>query len=121
MEVAGFDIWAVKNEWWKSNSKKIPICIYSEVAWDNIMTLSLYENSNSKFCNKEFYAGHISHPIKWTRECPEGKFNMKTWLNMPISVKWDYYMQTVLFKRQPFGSFLEPLENEEELEKRFLK
>jgi hypothetical protein len=30
-------------------------------------------------------------------------------------------MQTVLFKRQPFGSFLQPLKNEEELEKQILK
>jgi hypothetical protein len=121
IEVSGFDAWAVKKEWWQKNGKLISKCIYSEVAWDNIMSLSLYQNSNCKFCNKEFYIGHISHPIKWSRESLEGKYNMKTWLFMPISPKWDYYMQTVLFQRKPFGYFTTPIENEEFLELKYLK
>jgi len=121
MEVAGFDAWCVRNEWWKKNSCNIPKCIYSEVAWDNIFMMSLFTNSNSKLCNKEFYIGHITHDMKWSRESPEGQYNMKTWLQMPISNNWDYYMQTVLFNRHPFGSYLQPLTNEEELEKQILK
>ena len=120
IEVAGFDAWAVKKEWWIQNKNKIPNCIYSEVAWDNIMSMGLYQNSNSILCNKEFYIAHISHPINWSRETPEGKFNMKTWNNMPVSHKWDYYMQMVLFNRKPHGQYLNPLENEETLEKQIL-
>lgn len=121
IEVAGFDAWAVKKNWWIENGNKIPTCIYSEVAWDNIMSMGLYQNSNATLCNKEFYIAHISHPIKWSRETPEGSFNMKTWLSMPIAPKWDYYMQAVLFRRTPFGKYISPLENEVELEKQILK
>jgi hypothetical protein len=121
IEVAGFDGWAIKNDWWKQNKKIIPECIYSEVAWDNIMSLSIFPNSKSILCNKDFYIGHITHTNNWSRETPEGQYNMKTWMSMPISQKWNYYLQSVLFKRQPFVYFTQPLINEERLEKQILK
>lgn len=121
IEVAGFDAWAVKTEWWKNNKNKIPTCIYSEVAWDNIMSLCLFTNSKSILCNKQFLIGHLSHPIKWSRETPEGQFNLKTWYSLPLSLKWDYYLQSVLFRRLPVGQYLNPLENEVELEHKILK
>lgn len=120
IEVAGFDAWAVKKAWWIENGNTIPKCIYSEVAWDNIMSLSLFTKSNAKFCNKEFYIGHLSHPINWSRETPEGMYNMKTWNSMAIAPKWDYYMQAFLFRRSPRGQYLNPIDNEETMEKSIL-
>jgi hypothetical protein len=73
------------------------------------------------FCNKEFYIGHVSHPIKWNRDSPEGAFNMRVWNRMPIAPKWEEFLQKYLFTRPPVGAFLNPHDNEEKYEKEFLK
>lgn len=121
MEIAGFDAWAVKKEWWLKNSEKFPDYIYAEALWDLHYALNLYYNSNCFLGNKDTYIAHIKHPIQWSEDSLEHKYNSKFWEKTPFHEKWHNFVFKILIQRQPQGQFLQPLPNEEELEQKYLK
>jgi hypothetical protein len=121
MEIAGFDAWCIKKEWWLKNTEKFPDYIYAEALWDLHYALALYYNSNCFLGNKDTYIAHIKHPIQWSENSPEHKYNSLLWEKTPFHEKWHNYVFKILIQRQPPGQFLQPLPNEEKLEQEHLK
>ena len=121
MEIAGFDAWCVKKEWWLKNSDKFPDYIYGESLWDLHYGLTLYYNSNCFLGNKDTFIAHIKHPLQWTEDSLEQKYNATFWESSSFHRIWHDYVYKILIQRQPQGQFLEPLPNEEELELKYLK
>jgi hypothetical protein len=121
MEIAGFDAWCVKKNWWLKNSEKFSDYIYGESLWDLHYGLTLYYNSNCFLGNKDIYIVHIKHPIQWSENSPEQKYNAIFWENTLFHRTWHDYVYKILIQRQPQGQFLQPLLNEEELEQKYLK
>jgi hypothetical protein len=121
IEIAGFDVWAIKKDWWSSNNIHFEKYIYAEHLWDVAFTLKMYNLSKCIILNKEFYAAHEKHDIKWSETSPEAVYNSKLWEKNPLSIKWKQFIFENLIKREPYGQFLIPLENEKELEEKYLR
>jgi hypothetical protein len=121
MEIAGFDAWCVKKDWWLKNSEKFPDYIYAESLWDLHYALELYYNSKCYLGNKDSYIAHIKHPVQWSEDSLEHKYNAAFWENTSFHRTWHDYVYKILIQRQPQGQFLQPLPNEEELEQKYLK
>lgn len=121
IEIAGFDVWAVKNNWWKENHQYFDEYVYAEHLWDVAYTLTMYNHSSCLLCNKEFYAAHEKHELNWNEDSLEAKYNSELWEKTPYSKKWNEFIYSNLIKRIPYGQFLKPLYNEEALEKNLLK
>ncbi len=121
IEIAGFDAWGVKRQWWLDNKHLFLDFVYAEHLWDVFFTLQMYNYSNCILCNKEFYIAHEKHEIVWNEHSPEAQHNSALWKQTPYAVNWHTFIYNNLIKRQPPGQFLTPLENEHELEQLFLK
>lgn len=122
IEIAGFDAWAVKKEWWNKNSQLFDeTFVYAEHLWDVFFTLTMFNNSICKLCNKENYIIHEKHELNWNETSPEATHNSKLWEKSPFPKKWNEFIYKNLIQRQPYGQFLYPLENETELEQKLLK
>ena len=121
IEIAGFDAWAVKKEWWLKNNHNFCDYIYAEHLWDVSFALEMYNKSNSFIGNKEVYICHEKHELKWNEKSPEAIYNSMIWDKTPYAINWHEFIFSNLIKRKPYGQFLEPLYNEDELEKKFLK
>lgn len=121
MEIAGFDAWGVKKDWWNKNQDKFPDYIYGESLWDLHYGLTLYYNSNCFLGNKDMFIAHIKHPIQWAENTPEQKYNATFWESTSFHRTWHDYVYKILIQRQPQGQFLQPLPNEHELELLHLK
>jgi hypothetical protein len=121
MEIAGFDAWCVKKDWWLANTDKFPDYIYGEPLWDLHYALTLYYNSNCFLGNKDVFIAHIKHPIQWSDNSIEQKYNANFWEKTTFHRVWHDYVYKILINRQPQGQFLQPLQNEDELEIKHLK
>jgi len=121
IEIAGFDAWAVKKTWWLENKQNFNDYVYAEHLWDVAFSLEMYNKSKSFIGNKDVYLCHEKHDLKWNEFSPEALHNTKLWEKSPYSKNWKKFIYENLVKRQPYGMFLNPLLNEEELEKKLLK
>jgi hypothetical protein len=121
IEIAGFDAWICKKEWWINNSYRFDDFVIGNHLWDVAYALTMYSNSNGKICNKEFYLGHEKHDIKWNDSSPEAIHNSKLFEKTSFEKSWKEFIWNNLVKREPLGQFLIPLDNEEDLEKQFFK
>ena len=121
IEIAGFDVWAVKKEWWIQNSNLFEDFVYAEHLWDVAYTLKMFNNSKCLLCNKEFFAAHEKHEIKWNENSPEAVYNNILWEKLPFKNKWKEFIYDNLVKRMPYAQFLIPLDNEKQLEEKYLK
>ena len=121
IEIAGFDAWAVKKEWWLNNKNIFSDYIYAEHLWDVFFSLQMFNYSKCLLCNKEFYIAHEKHEIGWNEHSIEAKHNSTLWEQTPYSANWHNFIYKKLIKRKPPGQFLQPLENEHEIEQTFLK
>jgi hypothetical protein len=121
IEIAGFDVWAVKNKWWKENNTLFKSYIYAEHLWDVDFSLNMFNHSLCLLCNKNFYAAHEKHELNWNETSLEAKYNSFLWQETPYHKKWHEFIFSNLVKRKPYGQFLEPLPNEKELEQKYLK
>jgi hypothetical protein len=121
MEIAGFDAWAVKKTWWLDNKIHFKDYIYAEHLWDVAFSLEMYNRSKAYIGNKDLYICHEKHDLNWNESSPESLHNTKLWQESPYSNNWKEFIYSNLVKRQPYGMFLHPLSNEEELEKKLLK
>lgn len=121
IEIAGFDAWAVKKEWWLDNSEYFnDNYVYAEHLWDVFFTLTMFNNSKCMLCNKENYIIHEKHELNWNETSPEAIHNSNLWNNSPYGERWRKFIYENLVNRQPMGQFLNPLYNEIELEQKFL-
>jgi hypothetical protein len=121
IEIAGFDVWAIKTDWWKQNNQHFKDYVYAEHLWDVDYTLTMYNNSSCLLCNKEFYAAHEKHELNWNEQSLEARYNSSLWEKTCYTSNWKEFIYENLVKRLPYGQFLEPLYNEIELEKKYLK
>lgn len=121
IEIAGFDVWVVKKDWWQKNSFRFENYIYAEHLWDVAYTLEMFNHSNCYFGNKEFFIAHEKHDLKWNEESVEARHNATLWEKTPYHQKWHEFIFSNLVKREPYGQFFKPLYNEKELEKKYLK
>lgn len=121
IEIAGFDAWAVKKEWWLNNSNHFSDeYVYAEHLWDVFFTLTMFNNSKCMLGNKENYIIHEKHELNWNETSPEATHNSNLWTKSPYGERWRKFIYENLIKRQPMGQFLTPLDNETELEQTFL-
>jgi len=120
IEIAGFDVWAVKKEWWIKNTNKFKNFIYAEHLWDVAFTLEMYNHSRCMLANKDFYVAHEKHDIKWNENSLEAIYNKKLWDSTPYCENWNTFIYSYLVQRKPFGQFLEILPDELEKEKSLL-
>jgi len=120
IEIAGFDAWAVKKEWWCKNSYLFNDYIYAENLWDVSFSLTMFNNSKSILCNKEHYLLHEKHELNWKLDSIEAEYNKNLWEKTKFHKEWYNFIYKNLIKRKPEGQFFEPLYNEEELEKTLL-
>ena len=117
IEIAGFDAWAVKKQWWVDNCELFnDEYVYAEHLWDVFFTLTMFNNSKCMLCNKENYIIHEKHDLNWNETSPEAIHNSNLWSKSSYCEKWHEFIYKNLIHRQPMGLFLRPLENEIELE-----
>lgn len=121
IEIAGFDAWVCKKEWWLQNKNLFKKYIVGNHLWDVDYAITMFQNSNGKLCNKKFYLAHEKHTLNWNDKSPEATHNAKLFQTTPFHEKWHEFIFSNLIKRKPYGQFLEPLLNEEELENKLLK
>ena len=121
IEIAGFDAWVVKNNWWKNNNNLFKNYVYAEHLWDVDYTLTMYNNSNCCLCNKEFYIAHEKHQLNWNEHSLEAQHNSNLWEKTQYPDRWKKFIYENLVFRLPHGQFLNPLENEKFLENQLLK
>lgn len=120
IEIAGFDAWCIKKDWWIKNRDLFDDYIYAEALWDVFYTLQMFNNSNCFYSNKEFYIAHENHEQMWNESSVEYKHNFNLWNHSPYVKNWNNYL-AYLVKRQPFARFLYPLSDEYEKEQKYLK
>lgn len=121
IEIAGFDCWCVKKDWWTKHSNKFDDYIYAEHLWDVDFSLKMFNFSDCILQNKEFFIAHEKHDLNWNEISTEAKYNSSLWEKTPYHKKWHEFIFSNLIKRKPYGQFLQPLDNEKELEEKFLK
>jgi len=120
-QVAGFDAYAVKTKWWRSNSHLFPKYIYAISGWDVDYATKMKLNSNCDFCNKwPPMIFHIMHEEVSSKSSPELDYNKNLlWnINKKDCDIWHNYLFNVLLKRQG-GNYWHPFDNELELEKKY--
>jgi hypothetical protein len=121
IEIAGFDCWCVKKEWWVKNNNIFEDFIYAEPLWDVDFSLKMFNYSDCILQNKEFFIAHEKHDLNWNETSLEAKHNSLLWGKTPYHKKWHEFIYNNLIYRKPHGQFLIPLNNEKELENKFLK
>jgi hypothetical protein len=121
IEIAGFDAWICKKQWWIDNRDKFKNYIVGNHLWDVDYAITMFKNSHGKLCNKEFFLAHEKHPIKWNDSTPEALHNARLFDQTSFHKQWKEFIWGNLINRQPHGQFLIPLDNEDALEKKFLK
>ena len=121
-QIAGFDTFAVKTEWWKNNSDKFPEYIYAEPCWDVHYATLFKKHGNSMFVNKwPACLFHIAHEIAWSEMTPERQYNEEMLFKHHTNDSniWHGFLFNVLLRRKPDNGFYNPFNNEEELEENF--
>jgi len=121
IEIAGFDAWAVKKDWWIKNRDLFDDYIYAEALWDVFFSVQMYNNSNCILCNKDVYLAHEKHELKWNEFSAEHTHNEKLWKSTPYHERWHKFIYDYLTQRPTWGHFLYPLPDELEKEKEYLK
>jgi len=121
IEIAGFDAWVCKKEWWINHRDLFKDYVIGNHLWDVAYAVTFFQNSNGKFCNKDFYLAHEKHPINWNDSSPEATHNAQLFNSTTFHKRWHEFIYSNLVLRMPPGQFLIPLDNEEKLEKKFFK
>jgi len=102
-QVAGFDVWAVKKDWWLENVHKFPDYVYAVSAWDVDYSSRMMVLGNSLF-DTEFPPGcyHIMHDEKSHDDTPDRKHNVKLfWKDWnSLCDAWHGYFYEMLEERK---------------------
>jgi hypothetical protein len=126
--VHGFDGFAIKNKWWLQNREKFKPMLLSCPYWDTYFYGKCQIYGNCLTLNKPpgviFHLEHQSTSCTTVTE-PGNQFNEKNFVEDSdlISQRWFSYVYDVLLKRPTVNNikWYQPLENEEELEKKYFK
>jgi hypothetical protein len=121
-QVAGFDAFIIKKEWWLKVRDYFPNYILGKPCWDVHYAMLCMRHGDSMLCNKwpppTFY---IAHDLVSFDDCPEKKYNERIFWEDHIadSKIWNLYLHKVLLKRPT--QYISVFGNEEELEKIYFK
>ena len=106
-QIAGFDVFLIRTDWWKKNRHLFPDYVYAVSAWDvdyacrlNVLTpCSRFENEMPATCY------HIMHEEKSHNDTPERRHNMKIFFedSKPLCDAWHSYLYKVLALRTPLN------------------
>jgi hypothetical protein len=123
-QVAGFDTYAVKKEWWIKNKELFPQYILGMPTWDVHFATIMMLKGKSLLCNKMPPSiFHIIHDSNWmeSQEIPERKYNEELFFKKheKHAYIWNRYLFSVLLKRQ--NEYREVFKEELELEKEFFR
>lgn len=121
IEIAGFDLWCCKTVWWRLKNQLFKKYVVGQWQWDVDYALTMFNHSNGKLCNDEFYIGHEDHLRAWNESSPEAIYNNSLWQTSPYREKWGEYIYSHLIYRTPRGKFFNPLFGEEALKHQLLK
>jgi hypothetical protein len=121
-QVAGFDTFCIRTEWWKENSDKFPTYILGHPCWDVHYATLCLRFGQSRLCNDwPAPTFHIKHGQGGDQyEDVLTQFNNKTyWQPHTFDVDmWHNYLFNVLLVR-PGINYWQPHENEVELERKY--
>jgi hypothetical protein len=125
-QVAGFDTFVVKAEWWKQHKDKFPPYILGFPAWDvHYATVMMMTDEKTTLVNKwPPCSFHVMHESPWKADntIPERVWNENLFWNShktSVGDVWNKYLFDVLLKRK--DEYRKPFKNELELEKRYFK
>lgn len=125
-EIAGFDVFVFKRDWYLNNQSLFDDFLVGQPCWDQCyaMMLKLFGGGHSLINQYPPFCFHIQHEPTWQldKDAPERLYNHSVAdrpLNKLVFKMFDHYLTTVLVKRQPYGSFLTPVENEKNIEAQF--
>lgn len=120
-QVAGFDTFCIRNDWWGVNRSKFPNYILGTPPWDVHYATLCMKYGNSTLCNKwPPPSFHIIHGDDSHKDSPELRYNNGLfWQPHKFdSDMWHNYLFSVLLKREGVN-YCTPFPNEESLEKQF--
>lgn len=101
IEVAGFDTYVFKPNWWQENKHRFPKYLLGKTRWDNNYTSIFMTHSDSKLLN--YYPGHILHIFHGYgshQDDMETRYVGKLWdLRPGLQGGWGTYFDRILMKR----------------------
>tara|TARA_R110000803_G_scaffold30409_1_gene68612 strand:+ start:581 stop:1423 length:843 start_codon:yes stop_codon:yes gene_type:complete len=122
-EVAGFDTFCFKTDWYKKHSVLFEDFLLGKPAYDqHYAAIMKVFGNNDSFGNKTpAFCLHEHHGISAvTTKDVEQKYNLKQYNNSELAQTykhiWDNYLNEVLLERKPWMSFLNEVNNEEVIE-----
>ena len=121
-QVAGFDAFIVKKDWWLKVRDYFPNYVLGKPCWDVHYALLCMRHGDSMLCNKwPPPTFHIAHDLVSFDDCVEKQYNERVfWQDHINDAKiWNSYLMNVLLKRPLNYSAV--FENEEELEQIYFK
>lgn len=123
-EVAGHDTFCFKTDWYKKHSILFEDFLLGKPAYDqHYAALMKVFGNNDSFGNKNpAFCLHEHHGISAvTTKDIEQEYNLNQYENSELAQTykhvWDDYLNEVLLKRTPWMSFLNEVNNEENIEK----
>jgi hypothetical protein len=121
-QVAGFDAFIVKKDWWLKVRDYFPNYVLGKPCWDVHYALLCMRHGDSMLCNKwPPPTFHIAHDIVSEEQTSEWMFNQKLfWIDNEADAQiWHSYLFNVLQKRP--NNYYNVWGNEEELEQIYFK
>lgn len=127
-EIAGFDTFVFKTEWYEKNSHLFADYLMGMPWWDQVYAaiLKLYGNNDPLGNKFPPYCFHIHHEMTWQNEgSAERLYNRQVTLDSAfhklLFKVFDNYLSSILTKRTPYGSFMTPITDEQSIEGNFWK
>ena len=124
-EIAGFDLFVFKTTWYKQNQMLFNDYLVGEPCWDQVYaTIMRIYGCGHAFGNKfPPFCFHQLHAPTWqNRDSVEKQFNMKQ-SQKPVDRLFlkifDTYLKRHLIKRQPWGGFMNLLNDETSIESNY--
>lgn len=120
-DVAGFDTFTIKTNWWKNNKSRFPSYILGAPCWDVHYATLCMKFGKSTFCNKwPPHIFHLLHGEEAHDPCPEVTYNNDLFfkIHKQDADLWNKYLFDVLLKR-PGYMYFTPHTNETELEQKY--
>ena len=123
--IHGFDLFAFKKNWWLNNRYLFPDMYLGRSYWDIVYFTKCATNSYIRIINKlPPVIFHVEHQSTAAHENDiYTKHNEEIVKNYADMSKWWFYVYNVLLKRPTVNNikWWQPLENEQELEKKIFK
>lgn len=127
-EIAGFDVFVFKKSWYVDNVNLFDDFLMGQPCWDQCYAMMFKLFGGGHVLGNVYppYCFHVMHEPTWqvNQNTPECIHNYKladNSLNKPVCEMFNKYISDTLVKRQPYGRFLYPLQNEREIEEEFFR